>query len=145
MKELAGTLRKDRTNFEEPSLPILEPEDMELDHLSPTARELWPQFADVLRKMGVLTEADGAALTELVETYAEIVDARRVIRAEGAYYDAQGQNGSFLKKSHPALVRISDAGRRWLSLATQFGLTPAARSKVSAAITDEPKNEFEDI
>ena len=146
-KELAGTLRKDRTNPKEPKLAVALPDvDESLAYLSPLAKKLWPDISKVLLGMGVLTIADGAALGLLAEALAEGIIARRTIEAcGGATYLSEGRDGQTLIKAHPAFAQAADADRRFMALASQFGLTPAARSRVSTDLTTKVKNVFEEI
>jgi len=156
LKRLEGTVQPCRMNPYEPQLDPKKPDcilkaldndlDESLAHLSPTAQKLWGTFADILYNMGVLTEADGPMLTELVETYAEIVDARQEIRnLGGIYYTSENRNKEIVHKVHPAVGVAADASRRFAQLAAQFGLTPAARMRVAAVMDKKANNEFEDI
>jgi P27 family predicted phage terminase small subunit len=144
LKELTGTVQPCRAVPDEPRPPVGLP-DPSLAHLSPTARELWPQFADALLNMGVLTVADGPALTLLVEAFAEGIEARRVLEELGSpYYESVNQQtGATMVRMHPAAARASDADRRFVLLANQFGLTPAARTRVSMSIKKQDENPWE--
>ena len=83
--------------------------------------------------MDVLTLADRKALELLVSAYAEWRDCRDTVRLEGAFFDSHTAAGSPTIKAHPAVAAAADAWRRVRSMLVEFGLTPAARSKVSAA------------
>lgn len=130
------------------------------DHISIRARNAWGRVATMLDRMGVLTEADGLALERLCECYADILEARESLAlpieveerdprdrrdvdglpvmvtrqvAEGGSltYITYGKSGPMLR-SRPELALIADADRRFRGYLSDFGLTPAARSKVSA-------------
>lgn len=45
-------------------------------HLDPRAREEWKRLVPILRRMRVLTEADGMVLANLCQSYSTMVKAR---------------------------------------------------------------------
>jgi P27 family predicted phage terminase small subunit len=79
--------------------------------------------------MGVLTVADTLALERLCDIYADILQLRDTIAVEGRTYTVQTEGG-FLIKANPAVSMLADADRRFKSYLVEFGLTPAARTKV---------------
>jgi P27 family predicted phage terminase small subunit len=50
---------------------------------------------------------------------------------EGRTYTTKTQMGDLLIKANPAVAMLADANRRFKSYLVEFGLTPAARSKVN--------------
>lgn len=147
LKELDGTINrnKQRLNPYEPRLPPGTP-DQDLDHLSPEARELWPTLVDVLRELGVLTKADGSSLYTMAEDLADLVRYRRLQQELASpFYETETEGGSIMIRPHPVHALVDSADKRWMAWASQFGLTPAARTKVVATVTEKPKNVFEDI
>lgn len=128
-------------------------------HMSPRGKQAWPYVAGILDRMGVLTEADGFALERLCECYADILAARAslndpvevlrpgALNADGlrgdpvfvvvAYggattYVTEGKSGPMLR-TRPEVAIIADADRRFRAYLSDFGLTPAARTKVHMA------------
>lgn len=99
-------------------------------HMSDEATVAWGRLAKLLDQMGVLTEADGFGLERLAETYAEILRYRSLIEADGETYTTKGTSGDTLIKANPAVAMLADADRRFKSYLVEFGLTPAARTKV---------------
>lgn len=97
--------------------------------MSKAAANAWPKFCDLLEGMGVLTIADGVALERLVETYAEIRALQRKIEKQGRTYETHGESGTLIK-ANPAVAMLADADRRLKAYLVEFGLTPAARTKV---------------
>ncbi|NOG69800.1 phage terminase small subunit P27 family [Roseicella sp. DB1501] len=139
LKKLEGTARKDRVLPNEPM-----PDRLVADaprHLSKRAKRVWPDFVTLLNGMGVLTVADAYALEAVVECYAELADARAALRKRGSTtYEANG-----LWKSYPEVQIVADADRRLKAWLTEFGCTPAARTKVSASTEKDDKNPFEEL
>jgi len=95
--------------------------------------------------MGVLTVADAFALERLCDIYSEILVLRQDIQAEGRTYKTETQQGDMLTKANPSVAMLADADRRFKSYLVEFGLTPAARSKVSVnggKKEEDPLNQF---
>ena len=142
VKKLKGTLQPCRTNPEEPTLEPAVPE-IDLAHLSPTAQKIWPQLSAILLNMGVLTEADGLALTAMAEAFADMMDCKKLVLEQGRLLYMENANGNITIRANPLVGQAADAERRFWMWATQFGLTPASRSKVSASLAKSAGNEFE--
>lgn len=133
--------------------------------LSPKAKAAWPRAVKLLTDMGVLTVADGFALEMLCEAYADLLTARAAVQlpvlgvskqkdgeltsfvlAEGGEvtYVTYGKNGAMIR-NRPEYALIADAERRLKASLSDFGLTPAARSKIQANNGDqeeEPEEKY---
>lgn len=112
--------------------------------LQPVARSMWKELVPVLFRMRVLTEADLRALELICEAWAEYRQAQLIIAKQGAWYETINESGGKMIRSHPALVDRADAWRRAKAGLVEFGLTPASRTKVTAAPEDahDPLQEF---
>lgn len=110
------------------------------DHLSPDGQVAWGRLTVLLDRMGVLTEADGFALERLCDCYSEILALRDVIGEQGRTYETTSTQGELVLKANPAVAMLADVDRRFKSYLVEFGLTPAARSKVQVK-DDEPKED----
>ena len=99
-------------------------------HLSPAAKAAWRAWAPRLRRMRLLTVADGPALECLCETYAELRAARDTLQVEGRYQGVATKAGGTMVRLHPAVGDVQDADRRLRGWLAEFGLTPAQRSRV---------------
>lgn len=139
LKVVRGTDRPDRRNDAAPT-PVQVRPPMPIT-LSGVARDNWDRFCTVLEGMGVLTVADEFALEQLVEVYAEWRTAMEVVACEGTHYETTTAGGGSLVRAHPAVAMRSDAARRLQSLMSEFGLTPASRSKVSVSQGDGVKDD----
>ncbi|UMS13629.1 phage terminase small subunit P27 family [Escherichia coli] len=98
-------------------------------HLTDWGKVAWERLTVLLDSMGVLTIADALALERLCDIYADILQLRDTIAVEGRTYTVQTEGG-FLIKANPAVAMLADADRRFKGYLIEFGLTPAARSKV---------------
>lgn len=109
------------------------------DHLTPLAKEAWDRFVPLIYGMGILTTVDGAALERGCEAYAEIRETSRVLELEGFTYQTKTITGEVMWRARPEFAQRADADRRFAAFLSQFGLTPAARTKVK--VNNGPKND----
>jgi len=99
-------------------------------HLSDEARRAWFAWVPVLDSMGVLAKADGLALERLCECYAEVVELSRDIQKNGRTQVVVTKSGDAFERQRPQVAMLAAADRRLKSYIVEFGLSPAARSKV---------------
>ncbi|TVP11794.1 phage terminase small subunit P27 family [Shewanella sp. KCT] len=108
-------------------------------HLPPRAKAVWKRLCKLLSDMGVLTLADALALERLCDIYAEIIELQKDIAKNGRTYESirpmddvpgPGAMEQYLIKPNPAVGMLADADRRFKSYLVEFGLTPAARTKI---------------
>jgi len=132
MKKLSGTLQKCRTNKNEPKPelgdtgPITELDDDALNY----RRYIVP----ILEKVGVMSELDPSHLDLLCATYSEWARLDRYIRKDlnnKSSYEHYTQAGMSYK-AYPEYKLRADAANRLQKLLSDFGMSPASRSKVSA-------------
>ena len=135
LKLLEGTHRKDRANPDEPTPETLAPGSPPPAWLSPRGREAWSDLLPLVQSMQIATSVDPAAFAMLCDALAEYIDAREVVIREGATYWTKGKVE--MLRSRPEVTIASEAWRRAKMMLTEFGLTPASRSKVSAVSSDE--------
>lgn len=98
-------------------------------HLPADAKEFWGESIQRLAEVGILDLVDGPALEMLAIQYARARQAGRVVAAEGHF--APGAAGQI--KEHPALKIERDAHTMFLRLASEFALTPVARTRLGLA------------
>lgn len=138
--QIEGTARasvKKRAEYT-PKIPVVQVE--ECPGLSPKAREHWPFIRQCLQKLPVSTEADIASIQRLVECYAEVRVLQDICRLEGRFYESKTKEGIIIR-AHPAVGALSEADRRLRAYLTDFGLTPASRTRVKGdGNGDAPKD-----
>ncbi|EAW9117700.1 phage terminase small subunit P27 family [Salmonella enterica] len=127
LKVVAGNPGKRKINDKEPAPAREIPSPP--SHLTDWGKVAWGRLTVLLDGMGVMTIADGLALERLCDIYADILQLRDTIAVEGRTYTVQTEGG-FLIKANPAVAMLADADRRFKSYLVEFGLTPAARTKV---------------
>ena len=108
-------------------------------HMSDAGKVAWGRLSVLLDRMGVLTEADSAALERLCDCYSDILICRESLVADGWTYKTQDAQGNKLIKGNPAATQLRAADAQFKSYLIEFGLTPAARSKVHAQPDDDKK------
>ncbi len=133
LKAVQGTNQKCRANPSEPvpssALPVAP------DYLSPRAVEKFLQLTAILDGMGVASRDDNDALAMLSGLLIEIEEDSVLLDSVGAFYMPSEESG--IIRAHPAVARLSTNRQRAQALLGEFGLTPAARSKVSAGKPQE--------
>ena len=139
-KALGGTLQPSRTNANEPVPEVYLPTPPEW--LSELAKQYWAEIGGVLLAMKLTTVADGPALQLLTEALAEWAEARRAVHLAGFTYETTTMTGDVMRRPNPEVSIAADAWRRALKMLTEFGLTPASRSKVSALGGEDGKDPF---
>jgi P27 family predicted phage terminase small subunit len=73
--------------------------------------------------------------------YAEILAYQKLVEQNGATYETTSTQGEAVIKANPAVAMLADADRRFKAWLVEFGLTPAARSKVHVQDPDDGKQE----
>jgi P27 family predicted phage terminase small subunit len=132
LKVLEGTARKDRLN---PDAPAFNAGVADCpDWLSERASEIFAHFNVILLRMGVASPDDQMALAMLASRVEEIEICTATIEDVGRTYTTTATSGDKLVRGRPEVSMRSEAMRHVQSLLNEFGLTPAARGKVSASI-----------
>jgi P27 family predicted phage terminase small subunit len=131
LKLLKGT-RSDRVNAEEPRPEAARPACPEC--LDSFGRAEWERIVPELEALGILSQVDGAALALYCASYSIAVQADMEIGLYGLLLET-GMGGL---KANPAVAIARAARAQMHSLLTEFGATPASRSKVKTR--DEGKS-----
>ena len=96
------------------------------DHLDERAKKEWRRLAPILQGMRVLTEADYMALANLCQTYSTLVKAQEKLNELGILYKTPS---GYVMQS-PLLAVVNNCVDTVTKLSREFGLTPAARSRI---------------
>lgn len=125
-KRLAGNPGKRPLNDAEPQFSAEVPTCPR--HLSTAARTEWHRVAHALADAGVLTAVDRAALAAYCQAYGRWVEAERELMASGKV--ALTPNGYPVQSVW--LQIANKAMEQMHKFAAEFGMTPAARTRVHA-------------
>lgn len=124
LKILAGNPGKRRLPVDEPEPEPGRPEPPVF--LCPFARSEWDRVTGELEKVGMLTRMDSSALEAYCVVYGRWVEAEMVLKDKGVLI--KDTNGSI--KTSPLLSVANQALSMMHKYLVEFGMTPAARSKV---------------
>lgn len=126
LKQAQGTYRKDR-------VAGTEPKPLPGDPGCPTwlhreAKREWRRIAPELLRLNLLTIADRAVLAAYCQAYARWYDAEKLVKSEGMI--ARSLQGAVYQ--HPAVGIANKAMHEMRVLASEFGMSPAARTRIDA-------------
>lgn len=132
LKLLTGNPGKRAMNENEPkpeaAIPECPPE------LSPAARKEWERLVGELSALRMLTNLDRAALAAYCGAYALWAEATEAIQKYGAMIKSpQG-----FPIQSPYLAIANRQSEIMMRIASEFGLTPASRSRISAPAPTGP-------
>lgn len=138
LKQLKGTHQscRDADNAPPANVPTYLPSPPEW--LNYRSAEIFRDLAVHLTGMKILNVEDLAMLGLLASRLQEVEEHTATIESEGHTYLAS--NG--LWKARPEVAMRNEAMRHAQSLLIEFGLSPAARSRVSAQIPKGDRNPF---
>lgn len=116
-----------------PLPPDLAPQgDAEMPkHIQGEAKAEWDRVIGELRRLGLATSLDRAALAGYCQSWARWVDAERQLRRYGAIV----KSPSGYPMQSPYLGMANMALKQMREFLVEFGMSPAARTRVA---TDEP-------
>lgn len=108
-------------------------------YLSKPAQRWWEMLAPMLLRLKVLTEVDQLGLALLCEQAAQADEATRMIRKSGIMvkkqlYDRAGKKIGTVPVINPAFKIQVEATKQLKGFLTEFGITPASRSKVTKMV-----------
>lgn len=130
MKVLAGNPGKRGLNRAEAKPRRLLPRAPE--HLDDEARAEWKRVSRDLYDAGLLTGVDRGALAAYCQAYSRWADAERRARGLGAVI--QTMQGNLVQ--NPWISIANRAMELMLKAAAEFGMTPSARSRVTAQVPE---------
>jgi P27 family predicted phage terminase small subunit len=143
MKRLVGTARKDRTNARAPAAAPLDALPMPPE-LTEREQAAWEELGAVVGPMRVVTPSDLPAFRQLVRTWALCDEAWEDVKVAGQTYTLVTESGA-VKRKNPSVEILLAAKKQLASDLAQFGLTPAARQRVSVLGEEtegDPLDEF---
>ena len=102
-------------------------------HLSNTAKAEWDRIVIRLHPLGLVTDLDRAALAAYCESWATWVEAVEKVRETGRIIKAP----SGYPVLNPYVTIANKALDQMHRFLTEFGMTPASRSRISIAIHED--------
>jgi P27 family predicted phage terminase small subunit len=132
LKLLQGTHRPDRAPKNEPKPKIEKPTCPAW--LSKVAKAEWRRVSGDLVKLGLLSKLDRSALAAYCEAYAEWRAMEELLREVGRTQESE--SGYVLVR--PEVATRNQAAARMKAFLAEFGMSPAARTRVEAEAHAEP-------
>jgi P27 family predicted phage terminase small subunit len=123
---LKGTYRPDR-GAANPAMPVAELPSCP-PHLDEEAKKEWRRVSRLLLNLGLLTKIDRAALAAYCVCWSRWVEAEGQLKEQGLM--VKSPNG--FDQVNPYLSVANKALEQMRGFASEFGLTPATRSRVEA-------------
>jgi P27 family predicted phage terminase small subunit len=111
-------------------------------HLDEEARAEWNIITPLLLNLGVLTRIDRAALAAYCLAWSRWIKAEQAIKQTGEVLKS-ADTGNYYR--NPFLDVSNRAMAQMYQFLTEFGMTPASRSKVNAPPTKDALDEFEEF
>ena len=130
LKIVKGTVRKDRINSNEPKPKHKIPRCPEW--LSEDAKKIWKRTTAQLKSMGILYEADIDIIVAYCNAVVNYQKASLIVDQSGVLI--KGRRDSVV--TNPAVRVQRDAATLIRMLASELGLTPSARSRISLESND---------
>ena len=135
LKLLQGTYRADRAAPNEPTPDVQVPTCPTWLHAE--AKREWRRVVPELEALGLVSLIDRAALAAYCQSYATWWTTERDIAENGA---TQRSDRSGLESARPQVAIRDQALRQMRAFLVEFGLTPSARSRVSAVEKATPQD-----
>ena len=90
------------------------------------AKKNWNRLIKILSAANIVTEADRSAFAIYCQLYSEIVELQSDIDKEGFTHYSDKTNRYF---ANPKVNILNTKQRLFISLSSEFGLTPSSRSR----------------
>jgi P27 family predicted phage terminase small subunit len=141
LKVLQGTFRKDRAPKREPKPKVGAKPPTPPSYLGALARAEWRRLAPRLHKLGLLTEVDRSKFAMYSQAYARWQEAEKVITEQGMTF--MTEKGYVVQRPEVAIALKQCKMAK--ELGGEFGLDPAARSRIDVPEPEKPKDAAEDF
>jgi len=120
-------------NAAEPRFPVPERTPRAPVFLSDSAAEVWRDLGKLLREAGLFTVVDRYALAMFCAVTARWMEAERKVEQAGAVIVSEA-GGLY---QNPWLCVANKAWGQMRQMLSEFGLTPAERSRLKTVVADE--------
>ena len=99
--------------------------------ISKRAKRAWKELIPLLDAMGVLALIDRNALIRYVQSWAAWREAHEFLNKHGSSYPLKDKSGKAVGfKAFPQVKMVAELSAQLGRLEGQFGMTPAARSRI---------------
>jgi P27 family predicted phage terminase small subunit len=140
IKQLTGNRGKRALNKKEPEPSALISKEPP-DHLNEVAKEEWRRIIVILDDIGVMTQLDVSALEMYCQNYSILREASEDVKENGLLVTGDNQ----IAYQNPNLKIMTEYSKLCRSFLQEFGMTPAARTRVHTTKEKAKKSKFDDI
>lgn len=137
---LRGNPGKRPLNLEEPKPEIRIPPPPK--ELVPAAKREWRRITPELRRLGLLSDLDRAALAAYCQHYAVFMEACQHVQKEGVFVKPEGET---VPVQNPWFLVMRQEGEAVRKILAEFGLSPASRTRVKATGNAPDADAMEDV
>ena len=110
-------------------------------HLDDRAKEEWKTLVPILKRMKVLSEADGIMLGNLCQAYSLLVKSQAKLQESGPLFKAP----SGYPMANPLIAIINGCQETITKISREFGLTPASRTRIQVAAKENAADDVLDF
>ena len=143
IKELQGTLKTERVLKNEMQVALVEKVPPPPKWLTKIAAQEWKNVCFELYNKQMLHKIDLRFIESYCNAMALHIETEIMLRKEGRIQDFKNADGTIKHtQSNPFQKIANDALDKALKIATQFGLTPSARTNISQPTLIQNNNEF---
>ena len=136
LKEMYGTARADRVLENEMQVDLLSELPEAPDLLSEIGIAEWYKVTTQLFNLKMLHDVDQSLILAYCNEMSLYIESELELRQNGRIDNFKNSNGDLVRSQAKPLVKVkNDALANALKLAVQFGLTPVARTNISAPVT----------
>ena len=107
--------------------------------LSKQAKKVFREIVQDLADTKLLTNVDVHTLALWCDAYVDYINCTKIIEQEGLMVEYTNKAAETNKVAHPLMTKKKQLAEQMRALASEFGLTPAARAKL--AIPKDPPKE----
>jgi len=137
LKEMYGTARADRVLENEMQVDLLSELPEAPDLLSEIGIAEWYKVTTQLFNLKMLHDVDQSLILAYCNEMSLYIESELELRENGRIDNFKNSNGDLVRSQAKPLVKVkNDALANALKLAVQFGLTPVARTNISAPFTN---------
>ena len=135
LKEMYGTARADRVLENEMQVDLLSELPEAPDLLSEIGIAEWYKVTTQLFNLKMLHDVDQSLILAYCNEMSLYIESELELRENGRIDNFKNSNGDLVRSQAKPLVKVkNDALANALKLAVQFGLTPVARTNISAPV-----------
>jgi P27 family predicted phage terminase small subunit len=108
------------------------------------AAKMWKVLGEELNRLGLMSQIDGHAFAMACSEYGIYVDCMKIIGKEGMIEEYVNTKGATNRVARPEISIANKSLAQFKTLCTEFGLTPASRTRIDAFVNNEkpPQDDF---